>query len=484
MRVFPLAILVASVVLAGCQATTHQSATSTTSLRNPAVKSLALLEQPVAKPRELAIEQWTTKAGSKVLFMAAPELPMFDLRLTFAAGSSKDGKAYGLANMTSAMLDEGTRTKSVDEIAAGFEALGASFSKGAYRDMAVLSLRVLSDQKISQPALALFTEVLSQPSFPQAEFKRLKNQMQAGFEYQKQNPGVLASKALYEKLYGAHPYAHPSEGTEQSVTALTQQQLRAFHQQYYTASNLQIALVGDLTRAQAEQIAEQVSQSLPKGQAVAKTVAPTVPAASTSHIDYPSTQTHLLMAQLGIERGHPDYAALYVGNQILGGGGFGSRLMEEVREKRGLTYGIYSSFSPMQAVGPFMINVQTRAELSDATQQLIQELVQQLVQQGPTAQELADAKQQIVGSFPLTAANNSAIVGQLGAIGFYDLPLSWLQDFTQEVQALTLEQVTDALQRHLKPEQFVIVSAGPKVAQQPLPPAIERNKDAPQERQH
>lgn len=479
-----LAMLSMSVMLSGCQHTASSEAQSSTMSRNSAIKSLALLEQPAAQPRELAIEQWTTRSGSQVLFMAAPELPMFDLRLTFAAGSSKDGAQYGLAAMTSAMLDEGTQSKSVDQIAAGFEDLGASFSKGAYRDMAVLSLRSLSQPSIRQPALDLFTEVLSKPSFPQAELQRLKNQMQANFDYQKQNPGALASKALYQKLYADHPYGHPSEGTEQSVAALTRQQLQQFHQQFYSAKNLQIALVGDLTRAEAETIAEQVSSALPVGRAAEKTASAIKPVASKTEITYPSSQTHILMAQLGIERGHPDYAALYVGNQILGGGGFGSRLMEEVREKRGLTYGIYSGFTPMQAAGPFLINVQTRAELSEATQTLVQKIVQTFVQDGPTEQELADAKQEIVGSFPLTAANNAAVVGQLGAIGFYDLPLTWLQDFTQEVQALTVEQVTEAMQRHLQPEQWVIVTAGPKVAQQPLPPAVERASSTTSERQH
>ncbi len=181
-----------------------------------------------------------------------------------------------------------------------------------------------------------------------------------------------------------------------------------------------------------------------------------------------------MLAQLGIERRDPDYAALYVGNQILGGGGFGTRLMEEVREKRGLTYGIYSAFTPMQVAGPFMINVQTRAELGEATLELVRQLVREFVASGPSEAELARAKRELAGSFPLSTASNADIVAQLGAIGFYDLPSTALEDFMNQVQQLDVAQVRAAMARHLRDDAFVVVSAGPTVDQQPLPPPLER----------
>src|SRR5690606_15699501 len=157
--------------------------------------------------------------------------------------------------------------------------------------------------------------------------------------------------------------------------------------------------------------------------------APEQPEPGPSHIEFPSNQTHLLLAQLGVERRNPDYPALYLGNQILGGGGFGSRLMEEVREKRGLSYGGYSGFSPMQARGPFMISLQTRADQSQATLELVRSVLSGFLADGPTQAELDNAKRELSGSFPLSTASNADIVGQLGAIGFYDLPLNWLEDF-------------------------------------------------------
>lgn len=269
-----------------------------------------------------------------MLFVEAHELPMFDMRLIFAAGSSQDGSASGLAVLTNAMLNEGVAGKDVGAIAQGFEGLGADFGNGAFKDMALASLRSLSATDKREPALKLFAEVVGKPTFPADSFARIKNQMLAGFEYQKQNPGKLASLELMKRLYGDHPYAHSSDGNPQSVPKITLAQLREFHAKAYAAGNVVIALVGDLSRTEAEAIANQVSSALPKGPALAKIAQPQEPKASTGHIEFPSKQTNLMLAQLGIDRDDPDYAALSMGNQILGGGGFGTRLMSEVREAR------------------------------------------------------------------------------------------------------------------------------------------------------
>ncbi|EZH76712.1 peptidase M16 [Ectopseudomonas composti] len=448
------------------------------------LRSLAALDGKAPTRRTLEIQTWNTAQGAKVLFVEAHELPMFDLRLTFAAGSSQDGGVPGLATLTNAMLNEGVPGKDVGAIAAGFEGLGAEFGNGAYRDMAVASLRSLSAQEQREPALALFAEVLGKPTFPADALARIKNQLLAGFEFQQQNPGKLASLELFERLYGQHPYAHPSDGSAQSIPAISRQQLQAFHARAYSAGNAVIALVGDLSRAEAEAIANRVSAALPKGPALAKIAQPQTPKPGASHIEYPSNQTHLMLAQLGIDRSDPDYAALYLGNQIFGGGGFGTRLMSEVREKRGLTYGVYSGFSAMQARGPFMINLQTRAELSEGTLALVKQLLADYLRDGPTQQELDNAKRELAGSFPLSTASNADIVGQLASMGFYDLPLSYLDDFMRDVQNLTTEQVKTAMAKHLAPEALVVVTAGPTVAQKELPPPTDRPAELPSTAPH
>ncbi|MDE3737178.1 pitrilysin family protein [Pseudomonas resinovorans] len=457
------------------------TATAETATPAPAegLQSLAELGNKAPGRRTLDIQSWTTAEGAKVLFVAAPELPMFDLRLTFAAGSSQDGGTPGLATLTNAMLNEGVAGKDVTAIAEGFESLGAEFGNGAYRDMAIASLRSLTAAEQRAPALALFTQVIGAPTFPEDSLARIKNQMLAGFEYQKQNPGKLAGLELFKKLYGQHPYAHSSEGNEKSIPGITVAQMRDFHQKAYAAGNVVIALVGDLSRTDAEAIANQVSRALPKGPALARLPEPEAPKPGLNHIEFPSNQTHLMLAQLGIDRNDPDYAALYLGNQILGGGGFGTRLMEEIREKRGLTYGVSSGFTAMQVRGPFMIGLQTRAEMSQGTLKLIQDIVRQYLADGPTQKELDDAKRELAGSFPLSTASNAAIVGQLGAIGFYDLPLTYLEDFMAKVQTLDVAQVKTAMAKHLNPDQFVIVTAGPTVTQKDLPPPTDKPAEMP-----
>jgi len=434
------------------------------------LESLAALNGEPPVHRALNTQSWRTAEGARVLFVEARQLPMFDLRLTFAAGSSQDGASAGLALLTNAMLNEGVPGKDATAIAEGFESLGADFGNGSYRDMAIASLRSLSDPAKREPALALFREVVGQPDFPADALARIKNQLLAGFEMRKQNPGKLAGLELNRRLFGDHPYAHPSDGDAASITPIDRAQLQAFHARAYTAANAVIALVGDLSRREAEAIAASLSAALPAGAALAKPAEPAAPKPGLYHIEYPSQQTHLLLAQLGIARDDPDYAALYMGNQILGGGGFGARLMEEVREKRGLTYGIYSGFTPMQVRGPFTISLQTRADYSKGTLELVQQLVRQFIAEGPTEKELKDAKRELVGSFPLSTASNADIVGQLGAIGFYNLPLNQLEIFLQQVQALNVEQVKAAMARHIDPDGFVVVSAGPTVEQKPLPP--------------
>lgn len=445
----------------------------------PALESLKELDGKAPARRALNIQTWQTAEGAKVLFVEAHELPMFDVRLTFAAGSSQDQNLPGVAVLTNAMLNEGVKGKDVTAIAQGFEGLGADFSNGAYRDMAVASMRSLSAADKRDPALKLFSEVVGKPTFPADSLTRIKNQLLASFEYQKQNPGSLAGKELFKRLYGNHPYGHPSEGTAETIKPITLAQLKAFHARAYAAGNTVIALVGDLSRDEAQAVAAQVSASLPKGPALAKLPTPAEPKAGETHIEFPSKQTHLMLAQLGIKRNDPDYAALSLGNSILGGGGFGSRLMTEVREKRGLTYGVSSGFTPMQTQGPFMIGLQTRAELSENTLKLVQDIVRDFLANGPTQKELDDAKRELAGSFPLTAASNSSIVAQLGAIGFYDLPLTYLEDFLTQSQDVTIEQVKAVMNKHLSADKMVIVTAGPTVAQKPLPPPTDKPAERP-----
>ncbi|WP_150304852.1 M16 family metallopeptidase [Pseudomonas saliphila] len=432
----------------------------------PDLESLSSLDtdKPPAR-RKLDLQHWTTEQGSRVYFMQADELPMLDVQVLFAGGSSRDGDQPGLATLTNAMLNEGAGDKDAGDIAAGFERLGAQFSNSSHRDMALTGLRSLTAPDKLDPALALFAEVVSSPSFPQDAFERLRNQLLASLRYRLQRPAALASEAFWAELYPEHPYGSLPEGTPESLQQITPEQLRAFHQQFYSSGNAVIAMVGAVDRQQAERIAQRLADAMPEGPAADKTPVPDPVEPEHTHIAFDAQQTHILVGQRGISRHDPDYAALYVGNEILGGSGFGSRLMEEIREKRGLSYSVSSSLIPMQAPGPFMISMQTRADQVDQALEVINNSLDEFIEKGPSEADLQRAKRQIMGQFPLSTASNGAIVGQLGAIGFYDLPLNHMQLFMDRIQALSTEQIREAFARHLDPAGRLVVTVGPVIAE-------------------
>jgi len=216
-----------------------------------------------------------------------------------------------------------------------------------------------------------------------------------------------------------------------------------------------------LTRAQAQAIAEQLTGELPKGDgpAVLPDVAKQI-AASEQRIAHPATQSHILIGAPGMSRTDPDYFPLYVGNYVLGGGGFVSRLMNEVREKRGLAYSVYSYFMPLKQTGAFQIGLQTKKEQADDALLLVRKTLDDFVAQGPTEKELLAAKQNIMGGFPLRIDSNRKILDYLSIIGFYDMPLSYLDDFTARVERVTVAQIRDAFKRHIDPQHMATVMVG------------------------
>jgi len=428
----------------------------------PALESLALLaEQGPPARRQLDLQHWNTSQGTPVYFMPASELPMLDVRLLFAAGSARDGDYPGLASMTNALISEGTARLDADALADAFEGLGAEFSHSSHRDMGVISLRTLSDPAVQSAALALLREVLAGPAFTAEALERLRQQQLAGLRMRLQSPAAQASEAFWREFWGQHPYAQLPEGTAESLLALQPEQLQAFYREHYSAGNAVLALVGNLSRSEAEALAEQLAAALPAGPRLPATGAADSHGQGQRHVSFASQQAHILIGQPLIERTHPDYPALYVANQMLGGSGFGSRLMEAIREQRGLSYSVSSQLLPMQGGGLWMISLQTRADQAELALEVVEQTLQQFAEQGPDASELARSQRQILGEFPLSTASNAAIVGQLAAIGFHQLPLNHMQLFLEQIQQLQPEQVRDAFRRHLPADQRLHLVLGP-----------------------
>jgi len=412
------------------------------------------------------IENWETASGLRVYFVNVPELPMLDLSLSFSAGSAYDGDKLGIAGMTTSMLNKGAASLNADQIAETFESVGANFSANAGRDTASISLRTLTFEEQMDTALGNWLKVIEKPEFPQADFLRLKKQALIGLQAEKQNPGSIAKKSFYKNLYPDHPYGQSQNGSEESIDALSTDDLKAFYKQYFVNKNGQIALVGSIDKQQAMEIAEKVSKALTAGDRGIGEKAAAIPevkplaAAKTIRIPYPSSQAHVFIGQPGNKRGDKDYFSLYLGNHELGGSGFTSRLMKEIRVKRGLSYSVYSYFIPMKENGPFMLGLQTKLAQTDEAIKVARDVLQTFQKEGPSEENLKASKINISGGFPLRTASNSDILGYIEIIGMYDLPLDYLDTFTQVVNNTTREQVIDAFQRRVNLDKLLTVIVG------------------------
>lgn len=407
------------------------------------------------------IENWTLESGLQVFYVGIDDLPMLDINVTFDAGSARDDKQSGLANLTMSMLDKGAAGMNADQLAEVFESVGANFYSDASRDNANIGLRTITLEKPFKTAIDNWLAVMASPEFPDADFERLQKQMIVGFEAAKQNPGSIAGEAFYKNLYGEHPYAMPVNGTEASVAALKTDDLKAFYKRYMVEDNAMVSIVGAVTREEAEVLAKRVAEVLPAGDKP-EPIPPVEPLteSKTVYIPFPSSQAHIMIGQPGNKRGDPDYFKLYLGNHPFGGGGFTSRLMKEIRVKRGLSYSVYSYFSVSREFGPFLMGLQTKVAQIDEAKQALGDLLSDYVKDGPTEEEVADAKLNITGGFPMNIAGNSSIAGYVDMIGFYGLPLDYLDKFTGEINKLTRDDVADAFKRRVNPNAMLTVIVG------------------------
>ncbi|WP_455217629.1 M16 family metallopeptidase [Kaarinaea lacus] len=407
------------------------------------------------------IDHWTTRNGARVYYVQAPELPIVDIRIVFDAGAARDADDPGMAILTNGLLAEGAGGLSADQIAEKFESIGAQFGNSTHRDMATLTLRTLSEKKVFDQAVSVLTTILTRPDFPEIAFERERGRLLTELKRNKQSPGAIADEAFYQAVFGQHPYRSLPTGTEKGINGLSVDKLRNFYQQYYVGRNAVVAIVGDLDRLAAEKLAESLVGELPEGQPAADLpVVNALQKAKQIKINHPSAQTHILVGQPGMKRGDPDYFALYVGNHMLGGSGLVARLSDEIREKRGLAYSSYSYFLPMREFGPYTIGVQTKNESAQESLDVLMDTISKFVKEGPTEEELEASKKNITGGFPLRISSNKKIIDYIAMIGFYQLPLDYLDTFNQRVLAVTGQDIQKAFQKRVHPDRMVTVMVG------------------------
>ncbi len=414
---------------------------------------LAFINAAHAGPR---IEHWVAPSGAHVYFVEARGLPILDVAVDFPAGSIHDpaGKS-GVASFTRSLLDAGAGTLDEEQISGKAVDIGAQLSGSTEHDRAGMTLRTLSLPNEREAALQLLLAVLATPTFPDSVLAREKARSIAAIRDADTKPDSIAAKRFAAAIYPNHPYGR--QATVESVERIGRADLVAFHRDNYVAMRAVVSIIGDVSRAEAEAIAQRLTVALPAGQAASDVPPVSLPAREVIKVAHPATQAHIHIGAPAIARTDPDYFALLLGNYVLGGGGFVSRLMQEVREKRGYAYSVHSYFSPRKLAGPFEIGLQTKREKADEAIKVVEATLTGFLAKGPTAKELAAAKKNLIDGQALRIDSNAKMLGYLSLIGFYGLPLTYLDDFPGKIEAVTVAQIKAAFARHVKPEHLVTV---------------------------
>ena len=425
----------------------------------------------------LPIQKFQLANGAVVHLVESPAIAMLDVQIDFDGGSRRDPpNKVGLAGMTAALLEKGVVAKNGqpgwDENALGeaWADLGAQFGASAGSDRFSFVLRTLTEPELLAKAVALAARQIAEPAFPDDVWQRDKQKVIAGIKESDTRPATLARRAYSQAVYGGHPYGH--ELTEAGVANIATADMRAFYQATVVACRARVNLVGAVNRAQAEQIATAMLARLPQAspqapcssQPALPPVAEVPPLAEAVQktIAFDAAQAQVLMGQPGYKRSDPAFFPLLVGNYILGGGGFVSRLMTEVREKRGLTYGVYSNFAPGMHAGAFTVSLQTRPDQAKQALEVARQVVKDFVANGPLEAEVKAAKDNLTGGFALLIDSNRKLLGNISNIAWYDLPTTYLDTWTAQIEKVTAQDVKAAMAAKLQPEKMVTVILGAK----------------------
>ena len=435
--------------------------------------ALALLAGMRPAHAVLPIEHWQQAHGAKVYLVANPNLPMVDVQIDLDAGSRRDpARQPGLAAAAAGQLDSGVRAlpggqgpqaQALDENQLGqaWADLGASFGASVSADRLSFSLRSLSDPELLAKAAQLAARQMAHPAFPVAVWRRDREKMVAALRESLTRPGTVAAERYAQAVYSGHPYG--SRSTPESLQRIEVADMRRWHAQALRSCRAVVSVVGDVDRARADALVSTLLAYWPQGgceplPAVAEV--PALAAAQDIRVPFASAQAHVLIGQPGHKRQDPDYFALLLGNHILGGGGFTSRLTTQVREQRGLSYSVYSYFSPALHAGAFTLGLQTRPDQAEQAVQVARAVLAEFVQNGPTEAELQAAKDNLMGGFALRIDTNRKLLENVAGIAWNQLPLDYLDQWRAQVARVSVADVRRAMARVLQPERMVTVVVG------------------------
>ena len=433
-----------------------------------AVMSIGLLTSVQAA---LPIQQLDSYKGAKAYLVQTQSLPMLDIEISIDAGTRYDpASKAGLAIMTAELLDNGIRSAGRNlteaQIADEIADLGADIKIGVSGERAMILVRCLSRPDIRDRAIQLARLILSSPTYDSVIVNREKQRISAGLLEAETKPDFVLDRRFRKAVYGDYPLGNAV--TVKSIAGLSASDLKQFHQQFYRSDRVIVSMVGDVSKSEAQEIMQTLVKDLPQtGSSI-----PPLPELARSPVEnlsereitipFDSQQAHIAMGMTAIARNNPDYFPLIVGNYALGGGGFVSRLMNEVREKRGLAYSVFSYFAPGQETGIFQAGLQTKNDQASMALDVMTETISQFIAKGPTQSELDAAKANLINGFPLRIDNNRKLLDNVSSIAWNGLPLNTLETWTEQVNAVTREQVESAFQKYLAMDRMKIVVLGAK----------------------
>jgi zinc protease len=418
--------------------------------------------QPLAA-REIKFPPYeiqTLPNGLQVVAVLHHEQPAVTMRLLVRSGTASDPKdKLGLAHLAASLLDQGTKTKSAEEMNDAVDYIGGVMGAGAGTDLTFVNMVVMKDS--FDAGLRMLSEMARQPAFAQGEIERQRQQMLSGQQVSREDPEYIANSVFDRLVYGFHPYGMPANGTPQTIAALMRDDLVAFHAKYFVPNNAILAIVGDVTADEAFSAAKKVFGDWARKDLPAQTfVDPPDPTRRVIVVNKPdAVQTEIRVGHLGIPRQHPDYMAVNLAIRILGGEG-SNRLHQVLRTERGLTYGAQANMDTLKQSGDFEAETNTRTDATGEVLRLIVDEFWRLQRERVGERELDGAKAYLTGSFPLTIETPESIAMQVVNALFYGLPLEQLQTFRERVNAVTTDDIQRVAKELLRPDRLSIVLVG------------------------
>lgn len=415
------------------------------------------------------IQETQMDNGLRILLIEAHAVPMVSMQLVMPAGSRFDAtNKGGTATLLAAMLTDHTGKHEHEAWATLLDSEAIHLGAGADRDGMNLSMTVLKEALPT--GIRAFSESLLNPGWDRKRFQLIKENAISAAQKAQEEPGIKAaeasSKLLFQSNHQRHPYGHRPAGSLATLKNIQLADLKRLYQTQNRPQGSVLAVSGDITMPE---LLTLLKPAMKKWRGTPSVKLFEIDRAeqvqgSTIEVEMPTSQTLSQLIRLGPARKDADFFPAFVLNQMLGGGGFGSRLMEEVREKRGLVYSVYSYFVPLAAPGPFIITLQTRANQAEDAEAVVRTVMQDLFNENITRKQLDEVKANLTGSFAQRMDSNRERIGLMAMIGFYRMPLDYLQVWTEKVESVTLADIKAAARAYMNPDQWNLVRVGPQLS--------------------